>query len=66
MFTLLYFLTLVLTLAFFRKYDKKAGIGSVISTMRPYSLAFPIGWIILFVIWIAIGLPPGPESPLYY
>ena len=56
----------VLTVAFFQKYDKKAGIGSVISTMLPYSLAFLIGWIILFVIWIAIGLPLGPGSPLYY
>ncbi len=56
----------VLTVAFFQKYDKNAGIGSVISTMLPYSLAFLIGWIILFVIWIAIGLPLGPGSPLYY
>lgn len=56
----------VLTVAFFQKYDKKAGIGSVISTMLPYSLAFLIGWIIMFSIWYLLGLPLGPGSPMFY
>lgn len=56
----------VLTVAFFQKYDKKAGIGSVISTMLPYSLCFLIGWIILFAVWYLLGLPLGPGSPLFY
>lgn len=56
----------VLTVAFFQKYDKKAGIGSVISTMLPYSLSFLIGWTILFAIWYLIGLPLGPGSPMFY
>jgi aminobenzoyl-glutamate transport protein len=56
----------VLTVAFFQKYDKKAGIGSVISTMLPYSIAFLVGWIILLVIWYLLGLPLGPGSPLFY
>lgn len=56
----------VLTVAFFQKYDKKAGIGSVISTMLPYSLAFLIGWIIMFSAWYLLGLPLGPGSPMFY
>lgn len=56
----------VLTVAFFQKYDKKAGIGSVISTMLPYSLSFLMGWIILFVIWYLLGIPLGPGAPLAY
>lgn len=56
----------VLTVAFFQKYDKKAGIGSVVSTMLPYSLAFLIGWIVLFAVWYLIGLPLGPGAPLFY
>ena len=55
-----------LTVAFFQKYDKKAGIGSVISTMLPYSLAFLLGWILLFVVWYLLGLPLGPGSPVTY
>jgi len=56
----------VLTVAFFQKYDKKAGIGSVISTMLPYSLFFLIGWIGLFIVWYLLGLPLGPGAPLLY
>lgn len=56
----------VLTVAFFQKYDKKAGIGTVISTMVPYSLVFLVGWIVMFVIWYLLGLPPGPGAPLFY
>ncbi|SHI81252.1 AbgT family transporter [Lutispora thermophila] len=56
----------VLTVAFFQKYDKKAGIGSVISTMLPYSIFFLIGWTALFMIWYMLGLPLGPGAPLFY
>lgn len=56
----------VLTVAFFQKYDKKAGIGSVISTMLPYSIAFLLGWIVLFSAWYLLGLPLGPGSQLFY
>lgn len=56
----------VLTVAFFQKYDKKAGIGTVVSTMLPYSLGFLLGWIVLFVIWYVFGLPLGPGSPMFY
>lgn len=56
----------VLTVAFFQKYDKKSGIGSVISTMLPYSLAFLLGWIVLFSVWYVLGLPMGPGGTLVY
>lgn len=56
----------VLTVAFFQKYDKKAGIGTVVSTMLPYSLSFLLGWIVLFIIWYVLGLPLGPGSPMFY
>ncbi|WP_424244910.1 aminobenzoyl-glutamate transport protein [Elusimicrobium posterum] len=47
-------------LAFFNKYDKNAGIGTMVSTMLPYSIAFLIIWTILFAVWIMLGLPLGP------
>ncbi|ABR46386.1 AbgT putative transporter [Alkaliphilus metalliredigens QYMF] len=49
-------------IAFAQKYDKKTGIGTLISTMIPYSLMFLAAWIILFVIWFAFGLPLGPGA----
>ncbi|WP_249324242.1 AbgT family transporter [Wansuia hejianensis] len=56
----------VLTVDFFQKYDKKAGIGSVVSTMLPYSVAFLIGWIIMLSVWYFLGLPIGPGAPIFY
>ncbi len=54
-----------LIVAFIQRYDKKAGIGTVISTMLPYSIVFLIGWAILLSIWIYFELPIGPGAPLY-
>ena len=49
---------------FAQKYDKKAGIGTIISTMVPYSVIFLIGWSILLAIWMVTGLPLGPGVSL--
>jgi aminobenzoyl-glutamate transport protein len=55
-----------LIVAFMQKYDKKAGIGTIISTMLPYTVIFSIVWIIMLVIWMIFGLPIGPDAPLSY
>jgi aminobenzoyl-glutamate transport protein len=54
-----------LIVAFIQRYDKKAGIGTVISTMLPYSIVFLIGWMILFGIWISLDVPIGPGSNIF-
>lgn len=55
-----------LIIVYYQKYDKKAGIGTIMATMMPYSIAFFIAWILLLIGWILLGLPLGPEAPLYY
>lgn len=55
-----------LIVAFMQKYDRKAGIGTIISTMLPYTFIFSIVWIVLLVIWMVFGLPIGPDAPLTY
>ncbi|MBT3210136.1 MAG: TIGR00366 family protein [Bacteroidetes bacterium] len=55
-----------LIIVYFEKYDSKSGIGSLIATMMPYSIAFFIVWTILMIIWIMFGFPLGPEAGLYY
>ncbi len=52
--------------AYVQKYEKDAGIGTLISIMVPYSMVFLIGWTCLMVIWYLLGLPIGPGSPLTY
>jgi aminobenzoyl-glutamate transport protein len=54
-----------LIIAFVQRYDKKAGIGTVVATMLPYSLVFLVCWIVLLVIWMVLGLPLGPGAGLY-
>ena len=49
-----------LIVAFAEKYDKKSGVGTLITTMIPYSIAFLIGWTILLIVWYGLGLPLGP------
>lgn len=54
-----------LIVAFVTRYQAKAGIGTVIATMLPYSIAFLVVWILLLVIWMMLGLPTGPGAPLF-
>lgn len=55
-----------LIIAYFQKYDKESGIGTIISTMLPYSIIFFIVWTALLLIWIKFNIPLGPGAGLIY
>jgi aminobenzoyl-glutamate transport protein len=55
-----------LIIVYYQKYDSKAGIGTLIGTMLPYSMVFFVVWTLLMIFWILTGLPLGPEAGLYY
>ncbi|MBX3125578.1 MAG: AbgT family transporter [Polyangiaceae bacterium] len=56
-----------LIVAFVARYDRRVGIGTIISMMLPYSVVFILGWTALFYLWVfAFGLPVGPAAPTYY
>ncbi len=55
-----------LIIAFVQKYDPRAGIGTIIAAMLPYSVVFLIFWIILLVVWLSLGLPLGPGAGIHY
>lgn len=55
-----------LIIAFIQKYEPKAGIGTIIATMVPYSITFLIFWILLLVVWLALGIPLGPDAGIHY
>jgi aminobenzoyl-glutamate transport protein len=57
---------LPIIIVFAQKYDKEAGLGTLIAAMLPYSIAFSIAWTIMMVIWMLAGLPVGPGAELYY
>jgi len=54
-----------LIVAFVQRYDPKAGLGTVIATMLPYSIAFLLSWMLLLALWLVLGLPLGPGAGLY-
>jgi aminobenzoyl-glutamate transport protein len=55
-----------LIIAFFQRYEPKAGIGTLVAVMLPYSIIFLIAWSALFGIWLGFELPIGPDTPLFY
>jgi aminobenzoyl-glutamate transport protein len=56
-----------LIMAFVARYEPKAGVGTLIAMMLPYSVAFLTFWSMFFFLWTFIlGFPVGPASPTYY
>ena len=49
-------------LAFAKKYDKDAGMGTIMSNMIPYSLSFLVVWSVLLALFMMFGLPLGPGA----
>ena len=48
-----------MVVGFAQIYDKKAGVGTVVALMLPYTLWMAIIWTVLFVVWYLLGLPWG-------
>jgi aminobenzoyl-glutamate transport protein len=57
---------LLIILAVLQKYDVKAGLGSLISLMIPYSVALFLTWTAFLLLWWMSGWPLGPEAPLSF
>ncbi len=55
-----------LVISFFERYDKRAGVGTVIATMLPYSVALFVTWAVLIAVWILLGIPLGPGAGINY
>ena len=49
-------------IALLQSYDKRAGMGTLIATMLPYTVFFLIGWLLLLIAWALLGLPLGPGA----
>lgn len=58
---LMVYLPFMVTVA--QRYQKKAGIGTIIALMLPYAMWILLAWSALFVAWFALGIPWGPGSP---
>lgn len=50
-----------LVVGFAQRYDKHAGVGTLVALMLPYTLWTMIAWIGIFITWYLLGLPFGPS-----
>ncbi len=50
---------------FMQKYDEERGLGTLISTMLPYSIAFLVFWSLLLIGWMIFKAPLGPGAFLF-
>jgi aminobenzoyl-glutamate transport protein len=48
-----------LVVGFAQKYDRSAGVGTIVSLMLPYVVLMFLLWTGLFAVWKALGLPWG-------
>jgi len=48
-----------LVVGFAQRYDKNAGVGTVVALMLPYVVWISILWTLIFVVWYLLGLPFG-------
>jgi len=53
-------------IAFAQKYDRKMGIGTLISVMFPYSMFFLLIWSATLIVWMLLGIDLGPGSGIFY
>ena len=50
-----------LIVTFVQRYQKDAGVGTVIALMLPYAVALTVVWTLLLIVWLMLGIPFGPS-----
>jgi aminobenzoyl-glutamate transport protein len=53
-----------LILIFCQRWQKEFGLGSLVATMLPYSMMMLFAGIVMTVLWVVLGIPLGPNSPV--
>lgn len=47
-----------------QRYQRKAGLGTIIALVLPYVMWVTIAWIALLIVWFLLGIPLGPGYPV--
>ncbi|NLK10108.1 MAG: AbgT family transporter [Staphylococcus equorum] len=56
---------LPLLLSYAQKYDNDMKLGSLLSSLMPYTIILSIVWPLFMIAWYLLGWPLGPGSPLH-
>lgn len=57
---------LLIVLVVMQRYWSRAGMGTLIATMTPYSVVFAVAWTLMLLAWVWLGWPLGPGAGLWY
>ncbi|MCU6665862.1 AbgT family transporter [Silvania hatchlandensis] len=52
-----------LVVVYCQRYVKGAGVGTLVSIMMPYSIAFFVAWSLFLLVWWGVGMPLGVAAP---
>jgi aminobenzoyl-glutamate transport protein len=55
-----------LVVVYGQRYVKSTGIGTLVSTMLPYSITFLVTWTLFLLVYWMLGLPLGLQAPYSY
>lgn len=54
-----------LLIGWIHKYDKRLGIGTIISMLLPYAAILFVMWVVLLFVWFAFNIPIGVGEMIY-
>ncbi|SIT87380.1 AbgT family transporter [Edaphobacillus lindanitolerans] len=54
-----------IALTFAKRFDPKMGMGTFMTSLLPFSIAFAIMWTVVFAVWFLLGLPLGPGGGIF-
>lgn len=57
---------MVIIIVVMQRFAPKAGIGTMVAMMLPYTVCFGIAWGAMMVVWLQTGAPLGLGGPLEY
>jgi len=49
---------------FAQRYQKSAGVGSLVALMLPIAGIVLVTWLVFFILWFVLGIPLGPGYPV--
>ncbi|PYG01926.1 aminobenzoyl-glutamate transport protein [Georgenia satyanarayanai] len=56
---------IIVLLTMLRRYEPKAGLGTIIARMLPFTVVFRVAWVLVLSVFFALDLPVGPGNGIF-
>ena len=54
-----------LIVVFAQRWDKSAGVGTIVALMLPYTVILYVAWTVVLLAWYLLGIPVGPGAGVH-